>query len=57
MKCGREPGGPNASESGVCPAATQTHLDGINGGIILNLLPYILYNKVTEPPYRQVKVF
>ena len=33
MKCGREPGGSNVTESGACPAATQTHVSGINGGI------------------------
>ncbi len=33
MKCGREYGGANVFESGVCSAATQTHLTGINGGV------------------------
>ena len=32
-KCGREPGGEKASESGVCPAAAATRLDGTNGGV------------------------
>jgi len=32
MKCGREPGGNNAGEKGVCPAAISTALDGINMG-------------------------
>jgi len=32
MGCGREPGGPKASESGVCPAALDERSDGINGG-------------------------
>jgi hypothetical protein len=31
-KCGREPGGINASELGVCPAATETRLTGTNSG-------------------------
>ena len=31
-KCGREPGGANADELGICPAATDTSSDGINGG-------------------------
>ncbi len=31
-KCGREPGGTNNSELGVCPAATESSCDGINGG-------------------------
>ena len=31
-KCGREPGGSNVLELGVCPAATETKADGINGG-------------------------
>ena len=30
--CGREPGGRNVSELGVCPAAADTRLDGINNG-------------------------
>lgn len=32
MKCGREPGGANAQELGVCPAASDTRYDGIQGG-------------------------
>lgn len=32
MKCGREPGGKNVLESGVCPAAVSTSHDGINSG-------------------------
>lgn len=32
MKCGREPRGKNSKELGVCPAATYTELDGLNGG-------------------------
>ena len=31
-KCGREPGGAKADALGVCPAATETRVDGINGG-------------------------
>lgn len=31
-KCGREPGGPKVPEFGVCPAAAQAALDGINDG-------------------------
>jgi hypothetical protein len=31
-KCGREPGGANVSHLGVCPAAIETALNGINGG-------------------------
>ena len=30
--CGREPGGARAHLLGVCPAATETRLDEINGG-------------------------
>ncbi|MHC4670677.1 MAG: two-CW domain-containing protein [Planctomycetota bacterium] len=30
--CGREPGGANVSEFGLCPATTDTSVDGINGG-------------------------
>jgi CRP-like cAMP-binding protein/tRNA A-37 threonylcarbamoyl transferase component Bud32 len=32
MKCGREPGGANAAELGVCPAASDDSYDGINCG-------------------------
>ncbi|WP_440950970.1 two-CW domain-containing protein [Methanosphaerula subterraneus] len=31
-KCGREPGGENASELGICPASTETLTDGVNHG-------------------------
>jgi hypothetical protein len=31
-KCGRESGGANAAELGVCPAAAETAADGINSG-------------------------
>ena len=30
--CGRESGGVNAIEEGVCPAARETRLDGVHGG-------------------------
>lgn len=30
--CGREPGGGCVDELGVCPAATEVRLDGVNGG-------------------------
>jgi eukaryotic-like serine/threonine-protein kinase len=32
MKCGREPGGGNVAELGVCPAAADESFDGINSG-------------------------
>ncbi len=32
MKCGREPGGKKAKELGVCPVATYSAVDGLNGG-------------------------
>jgi hypothetical protein len=32
MECGREPGGKNADELGICPASTALLYDGINGG-------------------------
>jgi hypothetical protein len=32
-KCGREQGGVNAAELGVCTAANETRLDGTNGGM------------------------
>lgn len=31
-KCGREPGGHNAEELGVCPTPLNTKLDGMHGG-------------------------
>ena len=31
-KCGREPGGKNISEAGVCPTATEQKADGIHDG-------------------------
>jgi len=31
-KCGREPGGAKSVELGVCPAATDARLSGVNGG-------------------------
>lgn len=31
-RCGRQPGGARVSELGVCPAATETRVDGVNGG-------------------------
>lgn len=31
-KCGREPGGANERELGVCPAANETRLDAVHGG-------------------------
>ncbi len=32
MKCGREPGGKNVRELGICPAATDERLEGTHGG-------------------------
>ncbi len=31
-KCGRETGGANAHELGICPAATETRLNGVHSG-------------------------
>jgi hypothetical protein len=31
--CGREPGGPMADESGICPVITAAYADGMNRGI------------------------
>jgi hypothetical protein len=31
-KCGRQPGGPKVAELGVCPAASETRVSGMNGG-------------------------
>ena len=33
QKCGREPGGLHAQTKGVCPAAEETRLNGVNRGI------------------------
>lgn len=30
--CGREPGGKNAGQLGICPAATEARLNGVNRG-------------------------
>ena len=32
LKCGRGPGGTKINELGLCPAATQKELDGVNRG-------------------------
>ena len=32
QRCGRQPGGENAKESGTCPAAVEARLNGVNGG-------------------------
>jgi len=32
-KCGRESGGVNAEELGICPVAVEKKADGMNGGI------------------------
>jgi eukaryotic-like serine/threonine-protein kinase len=31
--CGRETGGPNVAELGICPASTDTRFHGVNDGI------------------------
>ena len=31
-RCGREPGGKNVSDMGVCPASTKELLEGVHGG-------------------------
>ncbi len=31
-KCGRQQGGENVAELGICPATTQAKLDGVHGG-------------------------
>lgn len=33
-RCGYEPGGRRTSELGVCPAATESRLDGLHGGFM-----------------------
>lgn len=32
-KCGRQPGGPKAAELGVCPAASEIRVNGVNCGV------------------------
>ncbi len=32
MECGRQPGGRNIPEFGICPASIEPNLDGIHGG-------------------------
>ena len=32
MKCGRQPNGEKVEEFGICPATTDSTLDGINSG-------------------------
>jgi hypothetical protein len=32
MECGREPGGKNVKEHGVCPTAVDERLEGVHGG-------------------------
>ncbi len=32
LKCGREPGGLNVGEFGICPASIDRDVDGINNG-------------------------
>ena len=32
LECGREPGGKNVKELGICPAAAEVRFDGVNGG-------------------------
>ncbi len=32
MRCGREPGGRNVAGQGICPAAVDRRVDGVNGG-------------------------
>lgn len=32
-KCGRGPNGPNVNKQGLCPAARETRLHGVHGGI------------------------
>lgn len=31
-RCGREPGGANVAELGICPAVAETRVDGVNSG-------------------------
>jgi hypothetical protein len=33
MQCGRQPGGNKTAELGVCPAAVEVRLNGLNGGL------------------------
>jgi hypothetical protein len=31
-RCGRQPGGPRATDLGICPAASDPSANGLNGG-------------------------
>jgi hypothetical protein len=31
--CGRQPGGSKVDDLGICTSATETRLDGVNGGV------------------------
>ena len=33
MQCGREPGGKNVANRGLCPAAASEEYDGVNNGL------------------------
>ncbi|MCI5120775.1 MAG: hypothetical protein D3908_06215 [Candidatus Electrothrix sp. AUS4] len=45
--CGREPGGINSSELGVCPVSTHNELDGIHSGINGGRCCWIFYGAVS----------
>ncbi len=43
-ECGREPGGNNISELGVCAVSTHEKLNGIHGGINVGRCCWVLLN-------------
>ena len=47
-KCGREPGGTNAQEQGVCPAASDGSCDGINDGRNAGRLCWVVAGTLCE---------
>jgi protein phosphatase len=59
MRCGREPGGPNVDEKGVCPAATGETFSGINkgekGGRICWLVAGTFCGGVTQGSFAEKK--
>ena len=46
MACGLEPGGVNAAESGVCPAAVSGRYDGANHGIFAGRFCWVIRNTI-----------
>ena len=58
VKCGQGPIGDKVKEIGYCPAATDTSLNGINGGENAGRccwrVPIILYNDKLQGAYAKI---